>query len=225
MFLEVFKEYLQANIIKAMAVVALITAILGAGSCYLYMQYFQVPAESKSESTDRNTSSTDSKTSNSAKISVDISGAVNRPGVIAIETGKRVLDLINSAGGLDPLVSVPWVTRVLNLAQILKDSQKIYIPFEYDIAVNTAELALLEIPTFNETTKQSSESSSNQDSGGDLVNVNTASKADLIDLPSIGDVTADKIITNRPYADATEFKSKSGVTNSVFEKIKSLITY
>lgn len=178
--------------------------------------------KSQDEGKSPNSQATAPSTQTGSGIVVDVSGAVKKPGVTKLSSGSRLYDLISAAGGFDPLVSVAWVSRVLNLSQQLKDSQKIYIPFEYDFKPDLSELELMNLPTVADLVHQSSSTTKPNDN---LINVNTATQAELNDLPGVGDVTSQKIISNRPYADEAEFKSKSGVTSSVFEKIKSLITY
>jgi hypothetical protein len=55
------------------------------------------------------------------------------------------------------------------------------------------------------------------------VNINTASQADLENLPGIGPATAKKIIAGRPYAAVADL-SKAGVSAGVIEKITPLVT-
>jgi len=66
------------------------------------------------------------------KVSVDISGAVLKPGVYEVENGSRVGDLLALAGGANGDASATWVSRNLNLSKKLEDSSKIYIPFEWE---------------------------------------------------------------------------------------------
>lgn len=58
-----------------------------------------------------------------------------------------------------------------------------------------------------------------------LININTASEAELDKLPGIGPVTATKIITSRPYSAPEELLTKKVVSSSTWGKIKELITY
>ena len=59
-------------------------------------------------------------------IILHIAGEVNEQGVIEIESGARVIDAIEEAGGLTEEADISDV----NLAYELKDGQKIYIPKE-----------------------------------------------------------------------------------------------
>ena len=57
-----------------------------------------------------------------------------------------------------------------------------------------------------------------------MVNINTASETELDALPGVGPVTAQKIISNRPYQKIDDLVSKKAVGASVFSKIKDQIS-
>lgn len=57
-----------------------------------------------------------------------------------------------------------------------------------------------------------------------LINLNLASRDDLIGLPGVGEVTADKIIAGRPYVTVDELSTGKIVNKGVFEKIKDLVS-
>lgn len=57
-----------------------------------------------------------------------------------------------------------------------------------------------------------------------LINLNSASRDDLIGLPGIGEVTADKIIAGRPYVATDDLLTNKVVNKSVFAKIKDLVS-
>ena len=58
---------------------------------------------------------------------------------------------------------------------------------------------------------------------GAMIDLNTASAAELKSLPGIGDAYVDKIIKNRPYANKAQIVSKAGVPQATYDKIKGLI--
>jgi DNA uptake protein ComE-like DNA-binding protein len=57
-----------------------------------------------------------------------------------------------------------------------------------------------------------------------VVNINTASAADLDKLPQIGRARSAKIIKNRPYATTEDLLTKKVLPKGVFERIKSMVT-
>jgi DNA uptake protein ComE-like DNA-binding protein len=53
------------------------------------------------------------------------------------------------------------------------------------------------------------------------VDINSASKEDLMKVPGIGDATADKIVAGRPFKTKAELVSKGIVTKAAYAKIAS----
>jgi competence protein ComEA len=129
---------------------------------------------------------------------VYISGAINNPGVYEIVENERIWDLIQKAGGFKEGYDPKYVNENLNLAEILIDGMHIFIPFEEQI-INTS------------TTKN-------------LIDINTASLEELLALNNIGEVTAKKIIENRPYNSIEDLLNISGIGEKTFSKIKDFIT-
>lgn len=56
-----------------------------------------------------------------------------------------------------------------------------------------------------------------------ILNLNDAERDDLIALPGIGEKTADKIISERPYRNISEILERKILTQKVFEEIKNKI--
>lgn len=137
---------------------------------------------------------------------VDISGAVEKPGVYGLKSDSRIQDALISAGGLSADADRDFVSKNLNLAQKLSDGAKIYIP-------KIGESASWRTSSPNSPTAPNS-----------LINLNSSSQQDLESLPGIGPASSQKIISNRPYQSIDDLLSKKIVGKSVFEKIKDKIT-
>lgn len=141
------------------------------------------------------------------QISVDIEGAVMQPGVYKLKADSRVQDALIAAGGMNNTADRTKVSQSLNLAARLTDGGKIYIPSVGEQAIASSSQNVL----------------SAQASGG-IVNINNAVISDLDSLPGVGQVTAQKIIDNRPYQIPDDLVNKKIVNKGVWEKIKDKVT-
>jgi len=135
------------------------------------------------------------------EITVEVAGAVVQPGVWQFKIGSRVAAAIDKAGGFSQRADRAFSAQGLNLARSLEDGEKIYIPFE-------GEAEVKETSENNQTTS---------------VSMNSASAKELQDLPGIGEVRANQIIENRPYASLDDLPSKGVLTKTIFDDLKSLI--
>lgn len=146
----------------------------------------------------------ESLVNNQRIISVDVSGAVKRAGVYQLTESSRVEQAIEMAGGFAENVNQEYIAKYLNMAQKLSDGMKIYVPAAGENA-----------PSITGSTSTQSK-----------VNINTASQAELEALPGIGQSTALKIISSRPYQTIEDLFTKKAVGKSVYEKIKDqLVLY
>ncbi|HEY8890373.1 MAG TPA: helix-hairpin-helix domain-containing protein [Clostridium sp.] len=146
-------------------------------------------------------------------IKVDIKGAIKNPGVYEIKKGSRVTDLIKLAGGGTPAADLDST----NLSSKLND--------EDCIVINTKgeanKLQTVQSPT-NNSVSSSSDSSSNSKEGNAIININTASKEELMTLTGIGDVKADVIIeyrkTNGGFKSVQELTKVGGIGEKTLSK-------
>lgn len=164
----------------------------------------------------------------SENIVVDLGGAVKTPGVYKLPAESRVVDLIKAGGGVLGQASNVWVSKNLNLSMKLKDSQKIYVPFDWDLSNDSNSMNYDDAVDFIYNQAESSPSSyvvSDSNSGPGLVNINTATANELDSLPGIGAVYAKKVVDLRPYKDFAELGDKTKIPQSLLDKIKNLIEF
>ncbi|MDO9027935.1 MAG: ComEA family DNA-binding protein [Candidatus Roizmanbacteria bacterium] len=159
------------------------------------------------------------------KIFIDVSGAVKKPDVYQVMFGARLKDVVDKAGGLSDEADTVFFNRNFNLARIVTDQEKIYIPsiveINNGIFVQNQRTLDYSSPAIVSTNTGIDTSSSETQS---QTNINSATIEELDQLPGIGKITADKIIKNRPYSTIEELLTKKVVNKSVYEKIKSLIS-
>lgn len=150
------------------------------------------------------------------KIVVDIAGAVKFPGVYEFLEGSRLQEVIEKAGGVSSEADQDYISKYINLSQIVSDADKVYIP---KIGEESSKI------TFSgNTNHQQSSGTTAGTKATRLININTASKAQLETLPSIGPAYAQKIIEGRPYQKIEDILRVKGIGEKTFEKIKDLIT-
>lgn len=161
----------------------------------------------------------------SGKIFVDVSGAIKKPNVYEISFGARLKDIIDKSGGLSDDADRQFFNRNFNLARIVGDQEKIYIPsiteIENGIFIQNQRTLDYTLPSTGDINIAPTTNASIKNQ---LINLNSSTVEELDQLPGIGQVTANKIINNRPYSSVEELLVKKVVNKGVFEKIKSLIT-
>ncbi len=134
-----------------------------------------------------------------SNITLDIGGAVLKPGLYELKPGSRYADLIALAGGLSKEVSKEFVAKELNLSKELKDQEKVYIPFA----------------------EESIDLSGDTETSSALVSINDATAVALQALRGVGEVTAQKIIAGRPYSELMQLVTNKILSEKLFENLQS----
>lgn len=152
-------------------------------------------------------------------ISVYLSGALNSPGVYTFKKGVRLKEALSIIGGIK---STGDISKI-NLSKELFDSEKIVIPY-------------IQVEKIEENTDQDNDQIDDQVDeqfdhqedyvNSEKININKADKVELMKLPGIGDITAQKIIDYRKnikFELIEDIKNISGIGDSKFEAIKDMI--
>ncbi|MEU4626092.1 ComEA family DNA-binding protein [Actinoplanes sp. NPDC023801] len=135
-----------------------------------------------------------------AEIVVAVGGKVRKPGLVRLAPGARVADALTAAGGAEPGVDV----AMLNLARKVVDGELIMV----GAAAPSGQSA--------------------PGASGGLVNLNTATLAELDTLPGVGPVLAQRILDARDaqggFRGISDLRKVEGIGDSRYEQLKELVT-
>ena len=172
--------------------------------------------ESEGKNTSENVNN-NQVTEDKEEIAVHITGEVKKQGIIYLEKGSRVADAIKKAGGETKDADLSQI----NLAYILQDGQKIYIPNK-----NEKISQYITEKSGNNDTEENTTSNSNKEDK--KVNINTANQSELDQLQGIGPSIAQKIIEYREengnFKNIQELQNVKGIGNAKYEEIKDNVT-
>ncbi|MBR6459435.1 MAG: helix-hairpin-helix domain-containing protein [Actinomycetaceae bacterium] len=201
---------------KALHALALLLAVILAGAwIYLGFDGQQVhedssatPVQSQSEPSTSPDSTDGNVESSSADIVVYISGAVAAPGVYTLPAGSRVNNGVEAAGGL----SQDAQSALVNLASTLSDGEHIHIPAQGEDVLTPNTAGGAQVP----------------DGSSGKININTASAAQLEELPGIGPALSQTIISwredNGRFASPEDLLEVSGIGQAKYAKLKDLVS-
>ncbi|NQI70656.1 ComEA family DNA-binding protein [Streptococcus suis] len=146
-----------------------------------------------------------------SQLVVDVKGAVEKPGLYTLEVGSRVNDAVEAAGGLTSQAD----PKSVNLAQKLSDEAVVYVASKNEnisvVASTTASSAM-----------------SQEEKNTSLVNLNTATEADLQTISGIGAKRAADIIAYREanggFKSVDDLNNVSGIGDKTMESIRPYVT-
>ena len=143
----------------------------------------------------------------SGEVIVDVTGKVRKPGIVVLDTGSRVVDALEAAGGARKGVDL----TDLNLARVLVDGEQVVV----GLPQPTGPAA-------------SAAPSGAPPQSGRLVSLNTAGVAELDELPGVGPVTAQAIIdwrdTNGGFRAVDQLLEVSGIGEKTLAELAPLVT-
>ena len=145
-------------------------------------------------------------------VTVDVKGAVKKPGVYQLQSNSRVHDALEKAGGLTDEADL----KSVNQAQKLSDEAVVYVAKVGENAVDVT------------TSAPASATSGTGQAKSALVNLNTATEADFQTISGIGQKRAQDIIayreTNGRFKSVDDLKNVSGIGAKTLEKLKEYVT-
>ena len=152
----------------------------------------------------------DSTQPSAAMVYVHVCGKVGQPGVYGLPEGSRVYEAVEAAGGIMDGGAADY----LNLAETLRDGMKLEVPSESQVKEWEAQGIK---PAADPEAKTRS-----------MVNLNTATREELMSLRGIGESRAEDIIRYREtyggFQSIEDIMNVSGIKDAAFEKIKDSIT-
>ncbi len=174
-----------------------------------------LPEPAEGENSKGSGENTEVKQDEVVSVFVHVCGEVVSPGVYEIGSDKRIIDLIEMAGGFTDKASEDYI----NLAEVVKDQTKIYIP-SVDEVTNEQ---LVDAGTDN-----NNNDSVNASKDGDKININKADESELTSLTGIGVSRAKNIISYREehgaFSRIEDIMNVTGIKEGLFDKIKDHIT-
>jgi competence protein ComEA len=145
----------------------------------------------------------------SALLVVAVAGKVRRPGVVRLPAGSRVADAVTAAGGALPGADLSLV----NLARKVVDGEQIVVGVPAPAGAPPPAAGGQAVPG---------------PAPGALLDLNTATLAQLDTLPGVGPVLAQRLIEYRTakggFRSVDQLREVDGIGESRFQRLKGLVT-
>ena len=175
--------------------------------------YNELLVDQEDENEDELNISIDKNVTETNEIIIHVSGSIKEEKIVSLPEGSRVNDAIEAVGGVTKEADLTNV----NLAYILEDGEKIYIPKKGE-----------EIPNNNSEKTVFSNSTASSFNKTEKININKATQAELETIPGIGPSTALKIVDyrneNGKFKSTQDIKNVPGIGDSKYENMKEYIT-
>lgn len=172
-------------------------------------------ADDDQEKTGEKENVSDAQGTDDEKIIVHVCGKVRKEGVVTLPAGSRIYQAIEMAGGMTDEAA----SSCLNLAEVLTDGARVYVPGKEEVEQGNF--------VAGDGTGVNSSLSGDVDKE-EKVNINRASKEELMTLSGIGESRAEAILQYRTeygaFASIEDLKNVSGIKDGIYDKIKDKIT-
>ncbi|MGO0039883.1 helix-hairpin-helix domain-containing protein [Streptococcus suis] len=212
-YIEMLKEYKWQIALPAVAGLLMAMFLIfsqSAKSDQTGLTDFSQPQQSSSSQEQLEEVSTEAS-EESSQLVVDVKGAVAKPGLYTLEADARVNDAVDAAGGLTSQAD----TKSINLAQKLSDEAVVYV------ASKDENISVVASTTTSSAMSQEEKTTS-------LVNLNTATEADLQTISGIGAKRAGDIIAYREanggFKSVDDLNNVSGIGDKTMESIRPYVT-
>ena len=196
---------------KFMLAVAMLLSILMLCSCSetdADVIYPKEPTESEAITSGQPEVMAEQESETAGEVFVQVCGAVRTPGVYKVSSTLRVFQVIEAAGGATEQADI----NAVNMARPVADEMYIYIPTAGEVQENGGFDTGTE--TFSKT-------------GNNKININTATREELMTLKGIGEAKADAIIMYREetggFTEISQIMNISGIKEAAFNKRKDSI--
>ena len=196
-----------------------------AGSTLVDNKKEEFTKNGQGKSADIQPTAEESQNVGSGRIFVHVCGAVRREGVYKLPPDARVVDAIRAAGGCTKKAA----SFGINQAEALKDGVQVYVPTKAELKkeTNGADRVLASIGVEGVHTGLSSQGLNSGEGGDALININLATKEELMKLNGVGEAKAELIITYRQakggFKDIKDIMKIKGIKQKFFDKIKDKI--
>lgn len=179
---------------------------------------------SRGKSADVQPTGEESPNAGAGRIFVHVCGAVKKEGVYELSPDARVVDAIRAAGGCTKKAA----SFGINQAEALKDGVQVYVPTKAELKKETNGVgSLASFGTGGVRTGLSSQGPNSGEGGDALININLATKEELMKLNGVGEAKAELIITYRQakggFKDIKDIMKIKGIKQKFFDKIKDKI--
>lgn len=139
-------------------------------------------------------------------VTVYVAGAVNKPSVVTLSAGERVITAVEKCGGVLPTANI----EAVNMAEVLRDGMSIIVPEHKEREAVASD-----------------ERSYGRASRDNLVSINNADAKELDTLPGIGPAIAKRIIDYRTekggFKSIDELKEVRGIGDAKYERLRDKI--
>ena len=179
-----------------------------------------IAGETKKEELEEHLQDEIQSTDDSQEVYVHVCGQVACPGVYLLPAGSRLYEAIEAAGGL----SENAAGELLNQAAQIEDGQQIYVPSREEAAQLQAGQS---VSNMGEAGRNVSAPGMSGTSDDGKIDLNRATREQLMTLSGIGEAKADSIIAYREvhggFRQIEELMEVDGIKEGVFNKVKDQI--